>query len=259
MRDCARRPFLLMNAPDPDFDPIPSGAPRKILMIEDDERLSTLVRDYLAGHGIEVAVESDGSSAVERFLAERPALVILDLTLPGKDGYQICRELRALGGVPILVYTARRDDIDHVLALELGADDFVVKSLEPRVLLARIQALLRRAGPENAAKSRDPNRGAGHIAVNRAARLVTYRGQKVELTAADFDLFWLLFSHQANLVTRDRLQRVLRKIPYDGVGRAIDGRIFRLRKKFEQVGAPPDLIVSVRSMGYLLAVEDTGT
>jgi len=246
-----------MTLSDPESDQL--QAPRKIMMVEDDERLSTLVRDYLSGHGFEVVVESNGAAAIERFLAERPSLVILDLTLPGKDGYQLCREVRALSSVPILVYTSRRDDIDHVLGLELGADDFVVKSLEPRVLLARIQALLRRAGPESTAKTRDPNLGAGHIAVNRAARLVTYRGKKVELTAADFDLFWLLFSHQANLVTRDRLQRVLRKIPYDGVGRAIDGRIFRLRKKFEQVGAPPDLIVSVRSMGYLLAVEETGS
>lgn len=246
-----------MTLLDTDLEPPPSIVQRRILMIEDDERLSTLVRDYLAGHGFEVLVENSGSTAVERFLAERPALVILDLTLPGKDGYQLCRELRAQSSVPILVYTSRRDDIDHVLGLELGADDFVVKSLEPRVLLARIQALLRRAGSEHGGKARDPHLGSGHITVNRAARLVTYRGQKVELTSADFDLFWLLFSHQANLVTRDRLQRVLRKIPYDGVGRAIDGRIFRLRKKFEQVGAPADLIVSVRSMGYLLAVEDT--
>ena len=254
-------PRTLLTSMTPS-DPEPDAlflAPRKILMVEDDERLSTLVRDYLAGHGFEVLIEGSGSSAVEHFVAERPSLVILDLTLPGKDGFQLCRELRALSNVPILVYTSRRDDIDHVLALELGADDFVVKSLEPRVLLARIQALLRRAGADHGAKARDPHRASGHIAVNRAARLVTYRGQKVELTAADFDLFWLLFSHQANLVTRDRLQRVLRKIPYDGVGRAIDGRIFRLRKKFQQVGAPPDLIVSVRSMGYLLAVEETGT
>ncbi len=246
-----------MNLPEVDHSP--SHAPRRILMIDDDERLTTLVRDYLIGHGIEVLTEGNGAMAVERFMTERPSLVLLDLTLPGKDGYQICRELRAMSSVPILMYTSRRDDIDHVLGLELGADDFVVKSLEPRVLLARIEALLRRTGPEASAKTRDPSLGAGHIAVNRAARLVTYRGQKVELTAADFDLFWLLFTHQANLVTRDRLQRVLRKIPYDGVGRAIDGRIFRLRKKFEQAGAPPDLIVSVRSMGYLLAIEETGS
>ena len=231
---------------------------RRILMIEDDERLALLVRDYLANHGFEVLIESHGARAVERFMAERPLLVVLDLTLPGKDGYQILREIRAVSNVPTLMYTSRRDDIDHVLGLELGSDDFVVKSLEPRVLLARIEALLRRAGPEALTRSRDPSVGLGHVEVNRAARLVTYRGKKVELTAADFDLFWLLFSHQGNLVTRDRLQRVLRKIPYDGVGRAIDGRIFRLRKKFEAAGAPTDLIVSVRSMGYLLAVEETG-
>ena len=233
---------------------LPMG--RRILLVEDNERLSSLIRDYLAGHGIQVIVEGNGVLAVERFIAERPQLVILDLSLPGKDGYQICRELRSISNVPILIYTARSSDIDHVLGLELGADDFVMKTMEPRVLLARIDALLRRTGAETASKPRESNVGLGHISANRAARQVTYRSRKVELTAADFDLFWLLFSHQGNLVTRDRLQRVLRKIPYDGVGRAIDGRIFRLRKKFEQVGAPPDLIVSVRSMGYLLAVEE---
>ena len=245
-----------MTMADPIDAPGPVASPlRRVLVVDDDERLTDLLRTYLGRHGFEVVVEGKGSVALERFVAERPTLVVLDLTLPGKDGFQVCREIRAISGVPILIYTARRDDIDHVLGLELGADDYVVKSVEPRVLLARIEALLRRAGSEASAKARDPNVGAGYIAVNRAARQVTYRGRKVQLTAADFDLFWLLFSHQANLVTRDRLQRVLRKIPYDGVGRAIDGRIFRLRRKFEQAGAPPDLIVSVRSMGYLLAVE----
>ena len=229
---------------------------RRVLLVEDSPRLGALIRDYMNSHGLELIVEPDGAMAVQRFMAERPALVILDIMLPGKDGYQICREIRAMSNVPILVYTARREDIDHVLGLELGADDYVVKPLEPRVLLARIEALLRRASSDTATRSRENTLTRGHIAVNRPARLVTYQEQKVQLTPADFDLFWLLFSHCGNLVTRDQLQRVLRKIPYDGVGRAIDARIFRLRKKFEQAGAAPDLIVSVRSMGYLLAIEE---
>jgi DNA-binding response OmpR family regulator len=230
---------------------------RCVLLVEDSPRLGALIREYMGGHGIEVVIEPDGASAVQRFMAERPSLVILDIMLPGKDGYQICRQLRSMSTVPILIYTARREDIDHVLGLELGADDYVVKPLEPRVLLARIEALLRRAGNEQAGRGRDGMLTRGPIAVNRSARLVTHLDQRVQLTPTDFDLFWVLFSHCGDLVTRDELERVLRRVPYDGVGRTIDSRIFRLRKKFEQAGAPADLILSVRSKGYLLAVEET--
>ena len=233
-----------------------SPHPRRVLLVEDSVRLATLIRDYMTRHGIDLIVETDGAMAIQRFLAERPALVILDVMLPNKDGYQICRELRAISSVPIIVYTARRDDIDHVLGLELGADDYVIKPLEPRVLLARIEALLRRLGPDAATRAKESTLTVGHIAINRPARLVTYKGRKVELTPADFDLLWELFVRSGALVSRDQLQRVLHKIPYDGVGRAVDARIFRLRKKFEQVGAAPELIVSIRSMGYLLTVEE---
>jgi len=234
--------------------PVPPQ-PRRVLLVEDSPRLASLIRDYMNMNGLDLIVEPDGANAVQRFIAERPALVILDIMLPGKDGYQICRELRAIAGVPILIYTARRDDIDHVLGLELGADDFVVKPIEPRVLLARIEALLRRTGASAAERASEATLTLGDLAINRAARLVTFHGRKVTLTHADFDLFWELFAHSGNIVTRDRLQRVLRKTPYDGVGRAIDARIFRLRKRFEQAGAAPDLIISVRSMGYLLAAQ----
>jgi two-component system response regulator RstA len=244
-------PFSINLAQNALFPP----EPRRVLLVEDSPRLASLIRDYMNQHGLELIVEHDGAKAVHRFLTERPALVILDIMLPGKDGYQICRELRAIAGVPILIYTARRDDIDHVLGLELGADDFVVKPLEPRVLLARVEALLRRTGADATERAREATLTLGDIAINRAARLVTFQGRKVVLTHADFDLFWELFAHSGHIVSRDQLQRVLRKTPYDGVGRAIDARVFRLRRRFEQAGAAPDLIVSVRSMGYLLAVQ----
>ena len=229
---------------------------RRILLVEDDAALAEVIRDYLNAHGYEVLIEPDGAAAMLRFTHERPALVILDVMLPGKDGYQICRELRAASKVPVLMYTSRREDFDQILGLELGADDYVVKTLEPRVLLARINSLLRRTTTETTEKPRESRTTVGPVSINRPARLVTYDGEKVELTAADFDLFMLLFNSRGHLVTRDQLQRVLRNIPYDGVGRAMDGRIFRLRKKFSQVGAAENFIVSVRSKGYVLALED---
>ena len=237
--------------------PVRDRAPaprRRILLVEDSERLAALIRDYLSRNGLELLVEGDGANAVQRYMAEQPDLVVLDVMLPNKDGYQICRELRAMSNVPILVYTARREDIDHVLGLELGADDYVVKPLEPRVLLARIEALLRRSSGGAQAKN-DSTLVVGPVAVNRAARLVHFHDKAVDFTSADFDLFWLLFSRHGEPVTRDQLQRVLLNTPYDGVGRAIDSRVYRLRKKLEDAGASPDLIVSVRSSGYLLALD----
>jgi DNA-binding response OmpR family regulator len=229
---------------------------RRVLLVEDNLPLGEVIRDYMHGHGLDVTVEPDGNAAVQQFMAVRPALVILDVMLPGKDGFQICRQLRSMSDIPILVYTARQEDIDQVLGLELGADDYVVKPLEPRVLVARIEALLRRAGKFQVVRAQKGTHVRGPFEVSRPARLVNYQGERVHLTSTDFDLFWHLFSHTGELITRDQLERVLRKIPYDGVGRTIDSRIFRLRKKFEQAGAPADLILSVRSKGYVLAVEE---
>jgi two-component system, OmpR family, response regulator RstA len=212
-----------------------SPAPmRRVLLVEDSPTLSALIRDYLGGNELEV----------------------LGVMLPGEDGFHICRQIRSMSNVPILMYTARREDIDQVLGLKLGADDYVVKPLEPRVLLARVEALLRRTGSDQIGRNREGVFARGPIEVNRAARLVRFRGEQVQLTPTDFDFFWYLFSRCGDLVTRDDLERALRKIPYDGAGRTIDSRVFRLRKKFEQAGAPVNLILSIRSKGYLLAVEE---
>ncbi|NJO12880.1 MAG: response regulator, partial [Gammaproteobacteria bacterium] len=119
----------------------------RIVLVEDDLRLSELVRSYLDAHGFAVSVESRGDRVADRVRTEQPDLVVLDLGLPGKDGLTVCRELRAEFGMPILILTSRDNDIDHVVGLELGADDYVIKPVEPRVLVARIQALLRRSRP----------------------------------------------------------------------------------------------------------------
>lgn len=229
---------------------------RRILLVEDSERLSSLLKKFLEDRGYEILVESDGSEALPRFLSERPDLVILDLMLPGKDGFQICRELRASSGTPILVFTARADDIDHVLGLELGADDYVVKPLEPRVLLAHVEALLRRSEREVKGSRSQQKLTVGPFVITRSARTATYRGTALDLTSADFELFWLLVSNYGNVVDRDQMIRLLKLGKTARMSRALDGRAFRLRKKLEDAGAPPDLIKAVRSQGYMLATED---
>ncbi len=229
---------------------------RRILLVEDSERLASLLRTFLDSRGFETLVESDGGQAVSRFLAERPELVILDLMLPNKDGFAICREVRAIANTPILVFTARADDIDHVLGLELGADDYVVKPLEPRVLLARIEALLRRSEREVKSARAQPSLHVGPFVITRSARAATYRGRAIELTAADFELFWLLVSNYGNVVEREQLIRLLKLGSSGRVGRALDGRAFRLRKKLEEAGAPATLVKSLRSQGYMLVAEE---
>ena len=231
-------------------------ARRRILLVEDSERLSSLLKTFLESRGYEILVEADGSQATSRFLAERPDLVILDLMLPGKDGFQVCKEMRAISHAPILVFTARADDIDHVLGLELGADDYVVKPLEPRVLLARIEALLRRTERDAKAARTQQALTVGPFVITRSARAATYRGKSLDLTAADFELFWLLVSNYGNVVDRDQLIRLLKLGGSGRVGRALDGRAFRLRKKLEEAGAPSTLVKSLRSQGYMLVAED---
>ena len=229
---------------------------RRILLVEDSERLASLLRTFLDSRGYETFVEADGAQAVARYLSERPDLVILDLMLPGKDGFAICREVRAISNTPILVFTARADDIDHVLGLELGADDYVVKPLEPRVLLARVEALLRRSEREVKSARSQPSLNVGPFVITRSARSATYRGHPIDLTAADFELFWLLVSNYGNVVERDQLVRLLKLGSAGRVGRALDGRAFRLRKKLEEAGAPSTLVKSLRSQGYMLVAED---
>jgi two-component system response regulator RstA len=224
----------------------------RLLLVEDSARLAASIRDYLERHGFEVFVEGDGLRVAERFERLKPELVILDLMLPGKDGLAICRELRAGARTPILMLTAKGDSIDQVLGLEMGADDYVVKPVEPRVLLARVEALLRRARsapPE----PREAKLVAGRLAIDGARRSATIEGRAVELTTGDFDILWLLASRSGSVVTRDEILRVVRGIDYDGLDRSIDARICRLRRKLQEAGGAESMIKTVRLRGYLFA------
>ena len=219
-----------------------------IVLVEDDVRLSELVRTYLQNNGFRVSVEHRGDGVREAVERERPDLVILDIGLPGRDGFAVCREIRAAHSVPILMLTARDSDIDHVLGLELGADDYVVKPVEPRVLVARIHALLRRgrAGPGGDSKVLR----FGALTINPAARSVTLSGEPVNLSSAEFDLLFHLASHAGEVQSRETLYLQLYKREYDGLDRALDVRISHLRKKLGDAHEP-EKIRTVWGHGYL--------
>ena len=229
---------------------------RQILIVEDDQRLAQLTREYLEGNGLKVAVEANGANAVARILAEQPALVVLDLMLPGEDGLSICRKVRGGYKGPILMLTARTDDMDQVLGLEMGADDYVCKPVRPRVLLARIRALLRRHGSDGERDDGNPKRlQFGALAIDKAMREAWLGDQSIELTSAEFDLLWLLAANAGRILSREEIFGALRGIEYDGQDRSIDVRISRIRPKIGDDPMHPRLIKTVRSKGYLFVRE----
>jgi two-component system response regulator RstA len=230
-----------------------SAASIDILLIEDDARLADLTATYLEQNGLRVAVEGRGDRAIERFVRERPRLVLLDLLLPGKDGLSICRELRKHHDVPILMLTARDTDLDHVIGLEAGADDYVMKPVDPMVLLARVRALLRRAERGNAASGeRKADMLLGALRISETSREVWLSGKPVPLTTQEFELLSLLAHRAGELVSRDEVFRTMRGIDYDGLDRSIDGRVSKLRRKLGDDAAAPTRIKTVWGKGYLL-------
>ena len=231
----------------------------RILIVEDDERLATLTKDYLESNGLKVSVEGDGSRAIERIKTEQPDLVVLDLMLPGEDGLAVCRIVRPYYKGPILMLTARTEDLDQVLGLEMGADDYVAKPVRPRVLLARIRALLRRVKEEpeqEEVESGGENRLTfGNLVVDNAMREAWLEGQSIDLTSAEFDLLWLLSSSAGRVLTREEIFHQLRGIEYDGQDRSIDVRVSRIRPKVGDDPMNPKRIKTVRSKGYLFVKE----
>lgn len=218
----------------------------RLLLVEDDLRTATLVQEYLVAQGFAVDHEADGIRAARRIVAEQPDLVVLDLMLPGKDGLAICREVRPAYAGPILMLTARGDEIDEVVGLELGADDYLAKPVRPRLLVARIRALLRRR-PSPASPDRLT---IGSLVVDRARREVQVEGVDVALTTSEFDLLWVLASRAGEVVSRSALFVALRGIPYDGLDRSVDMRVAAVRRRIESNGRV--WIKTVRGEGYLL-------
>lgn len=238
----------------------------RILIVEDDERLADLTKEYLESNGLVVSIEANGAHAVDRIVNEKPDLVVLDLMLPGEDGLSICRKVRPVYNGPILMLTARTDDLDQVLGLEMGADDYMSKPVRPRVLLARIRALLRRIKDQSSiaadASASDAQSGDGptrlvfnNLVVDSSMREAWLNEESIDLTSAEFDLLWLLSSNAGNVLSREEIFTALRGIEYDGQDRSIDVRVSRIRPKIGDDPVHPRRIKTVRSKGYLFVKE----
>ncbi|WP_028534663.1 winged helix-turn-helix domain-containing protein [Paludibacterium yongneupense] len=228
--------------------------PEHILLVEDDKRLADLVIAYLRKQGYEVSLHMRGDTAEEAILSLRPDLVILDVMLPGKEGFEVCRDVRARYGGRILIVTARDEDVDEILGLELGADDFLAKPVEPRRLLARIRALLRRGQGED--EGTPGTLTFGTFSISQTTREAQLASSALELTTAEFDLLWLLASHAGSILSRDEIMENLRGIGFDGCDRSIDARISRLRKKLQDDPEAPKRVKTVRGKGYLFSRSD---
>lgn len=224
-----------------------------VLLAEDDSRLAGLVKDYLANHGFTVVVENTGLSVVRKVKDLNPDIVILDIMLPGKDGLTICKELRPHYPGPILMLTARNADMDQVLGLEYGADDYVIKPAEPRVLLARIRALLRRY--QQVEDVVQDIIELGCLRVEFGARNVFLDGEVVALSSHEFDLLFALVKQAGKVLSREYLFTTVYDRPYDGLDRTIDVRVSQLRKKLGDTAVQAERIKTIWGKGYLLVSE----
>ncbi len=231
----------------------------QLLMIEDDARLAKMVVEYLGQSGFAVTHAADGEAGLEQLQLIQPELVILDLMMPGIDGLEVCRRIRALQGdvarVPVLMLTAKGDPMDRIIGLELGADDYLPKPFEPRELLARVRAVLRRRGETGSASvSRStPVMRFGSLDIDRDARTVQVAGQACELTSYQFDLLVAMAERAGRVLTRDQIMEAVRGRELEAFDRSIDVHIGRIRNAIEADSKDPKRILTVRGVGYVFA------
>lgn len=220
----------------------------RVLLVEDDSRQASRVSAYLADNGYRISVCDRGDQAEALILAQKPDLVLLGLLLPGKPGLAVCRDLRPRFSGPILILSALKDELDEIIGLELGADDYLVKPVEPRKLLARVRALLRRSTMQT-----EPRRQFGEFSIDHATRSARLGAQTLELTRDEFELLWLLVSQADRVLSRSELLSQLGAVGADTASRRLDSRIYRLRSKLRDDPATARRIMTLRGRGYLFA------
>jgi len=222
----------------------------RILMIEDDESLSAMVGEYLGARGIEVTAKSEAESGLELLKRGDFDALILDVMLPDLDGFEVCRRVRAESNLPILMLTARGEDTDRIVGLELGADDYLPKPFNPRELLARLRAILRRsATPKTSSRSLR----FGRLEIDRDARTVRVEGEEKSLTGHQFDLLCALAENAGRVLSREALMNHLRGHGLDAFDRSIDVHISRIRAAIEDDPRRPRRVITVRGAGYVFA------
>jgi DNA-binding response OmpR family regulator len=224
------------------------------LLVEDDARLARLLKEYLAQNEVDVTVAGDGERGLRELGARRWDVILLDLMLPGIDGLEVCRRIRTGGEqaqVPILMITAKGDDVDKIVGLELGADDYLAKPFNPRELLARVRAILRRTTP-GAPVDRDRFH-AGELEIHFGAREVTVAGKRQVLTHFEFELLAQLARAAGRVLSREHLMDALKGAEFESFDRSIDVHVSKLRAKLEADPKNPRYIKTVRGVGYVLA------
>lgn len=226
---------------------------KHILIIEDDAFVAATLVLHLEHNGFVAAVETDGTHAVKRVQTEQPDGIILDGNLPGKDGFDICRELRRDYHGIIVMLTARDDTFNQMLGLELGADDYLVKPIDPHVVLAHLKACLRRTSDKSTGTE---ELSYGTFRINSTVRTAYLNTKEIPLTTAEFDLLWLLASKAGTILSRDEIMTTARRIEHDVLDRSIDMRISRLRKLLGDNADNPRRIKTVRGKGYLFSRAD---
>ncbi|MGH2405959.1 MAG: winged helix-turn-helix domain-containing protein [bacterium] len=228
---------------------------QRILVVDDEPHIVELVRYNLTQEGYEVITAGDGEAALARARADRPELIILDIMLPGSDGLEVCGQLRRETGVPIIMLTAKSGELERVVGLEIGADDYVTKPFSPRELIARVRAVLRRRVREVVSANAEPVQ-IGSLRLDPLTREVTLETRRIDLTAREFELLRLLMRHPNRVFTRDFLLEHIWGYDFYGSTRTVDMHVSRLREKIEDDPSKPTYIVTVRGVGYKLRPAD---
>lgn len=227
-----------------------------IVLADDDVLQAKAFAGYLERHGLQVVAAQRGEEALEAVALQKPDLVLTEATLPGIDGFELCRRLRDRGYTgPLVMLSNRSEDYDRVLGLEFGADMYLTKPIEPRVLLAHVKAMLRRGAMMTPSSGAMDELRFGTLVVLRSAREVTWGGRRIAMSSAEFDLLWLLASHAGEVIPRRQILKELRGLDYAHEDRSVDARLYRLRKRFGDMETASRRIKTVRPHGYMFSVE----
>ena len=229
----------------------------KILVVDDEEPIAKILDFNLRKEGYDVIVANDGEKAVELAFSEDPDLILLDLMLPKKDGMEVCREVRAQKNIPIIMLTAKNSEIDKVLGLEFGADDYVTKPFSTRELMARVNVNLRRVAKQTEVVEEKNTSEVviKDIVIYPEAYIIKKNGEEVDLTRREFDLFYYLAQHRGQVLTRENLLQTVWGYDYFGDVRTVDVTVRRLREKVETDSSQPEYIMTRRGVGYFIGEE----
>ena len=223
-----------------------------ILLVEDDASLAQWVAEYLTEQGYTTHVCHRGDEVVSQVKTLNPNIVLLDIMLPGQDGISVCRELRSFYNAPIIMLTARDEEMDEVIGLEVGASDYIMKPVRPRALLARIKAALRQSSEPNKLEKVESTISVGSLNINTESRNVKFNGQDINISSAEYLLLHYLASNAGQVVSRDAVFKATKGREYDGLDRSVDVLISALRKKFNDDPQNPEKIKTIWGRGYLL-------